>query len=120
MILTMYYSCPVAFSRLTSANALGSSLYSVSKIIHHHYHLLTTASAGDVLLGSHGDHQSNAATACQNLEECGDTCSHDNIVAILEQIVQFIRPFVSQIHHNRAALDHMIQLTPVQHGCVSL
>ena len=118
--LTICYSCPVVFSRLTSTNALGSSLYSVSKIIHRHYHLLTIASTGDVLLGSHGDHQSNAATACQDSEECDDTCSHDNMVTILEQIVQFVRPFVSQIHCNRGTLDHMTHLTPVQHGCISL
>lgn len=116
----MQYCHSVAFSRLVSTNALGSSLYSVSKIIHHHYHLLTIAPVGDELLSCHGDHQSNAATACPNMEECDSTCSHDNMVTILEQVVQFIHPFVSQIHHGRGGLDHMIHLTPVQHSCVSL
>ena len=75
--------------------------------------------AGDVLLGSHGDHQSNAATASPDVE-CDDTCSHDNMVTIVERVVQFVRPFVSQIHHGRGSLGHMIHLTPVQHGCISL
>ena len=75
---------------------------------------------GDVLLSSHGDYQSNAATACPDVEECDDTCSHDNLVTIVEQVVQFVRPFVSQIRHERSSLDHMIRLTPVQHGCISV
>ena len=113
----------VAFLRLTSANALGSSLYSASKIIHRRYHLLTILpgdNTSDVLLGSHGDHQSNAATACPETEDHDGTYSHDDMIAMLEQLVQFVRPFVSQIHHGRGNLDHMIHLTPVQHGCVSL
>ena len=75
-----------------------------------------------MLLGSHGDHQSNAATACPEVEECDDdgTCSYDNVVTILEQLVQFVRPFVSQIHHGRGSMDHMIPLTSIQHGCISL
>ena len=117
----MYF---VVFVRLTSANALGSSLHSVNKIIHHHYHRLPTASVnngGDVLLGgSHGDHQSNAATACPDIEEHDEnTCGYDDVVTILEQIVQFVRPFVSQIHRDHG-LDHMIHMTPVQQGCISL
>lgn len=113
----------VVFLRLTSANALGSSLYSASKIILRHYHLLTILpedNTSDVLLGSHGDHQSNAATACPEVEECDGTCSYNNVVTILEQLLQFVRPFVSQIHHGRGSLDHMIRLTQVQHGCISL
>ena len=74
----------------------------------------------DVLHGSHGDHQSNAATACPDVEECDDTCSHDNVVTIVEQVVQFVHPFVNKIHNERGNLDHMSHLTPVQHGCISL
>lgn len=114
----------IVFVRVTSANALGSSLHSVSKIIHHHYHQLPTASVDNssdkLLSGFHRDYQSNAATACSDREECDDnTCSYDDVVIILEQVVQFVCPFVSQIHRNHG-LDYMIHMTPVQQGCISL
>jgi len=71
-----------------------------------------------MLLGSHGDHRSNAATACPDVEDHDATCSHDNVATIVEQVVQFVRPFVSRIRHG--SLDHMIRSTPLQDGCVSL
>ena len=117
------YYLSVAFSRLTSINALGSSLCSTSKILHRHYYVITISSTdnvGDLLLGSHGDHRSNAATACPDVEDHDDTCSHDNVATIVEQVVQFVHPFVSRIHCGRGSLDHMIRLTPLQDGCVSL
>jgi len=83
--------------------------------------MATVDNAGVVLLGSsHGDHQSNAATACPDIEEHDDKmCSYDDVATILEQLVQFVRPFVSQFHCNYS-LDHMIHMTPIQHGCISL
>ena len=73
-----------------------------------------------MLLGSYGDHQSNAATACPDVEDYDNACSHDNLATIVEQVVQFVRPFVTHIHCGRGSLDHMILLTPLQDGCVSL